>query len=99
MINFVQKAAAEFSASSISINIPGYTPVTGYEWLQAVFGYSTLVLGPVLGTVVILFGAYKYVLSGGDQAKIKEGRDLIVGAIIGYVILLLTNLFINALKM
>jgi len=83
-----------------SMNIPG-TPagsiVTGYDWINEVFRFATTTLGPILGSIVVMLGAYKYTTSGGDSGKAKEGLELILGALLGYTILLLANLLIQSL--
>lgn len=50
-----------------------------------------------LATLVIIYGAFKYVTSGGDDAKAKEGKDIIVGALIGLAMLLLIRVVIPLL--
>lgn len=50
-----------------------------------------------LATLVIIFGAFKYVTSGGDDAKAKDGKDVIVGALVGLALLLLIKLIIPLL--
>ncbi|MEX1123796.1 MAG: hypothetical protein WEC81_01335 [Patescibacteria group bacterium] len=47
-----------------------------------------------LATLVIIFGAFKYVTSGGDDTKAKEGKDIIVGALIGLALLLLIKVIV-----
>jgi hypothetical protein len=81
-----------------TMNIPGAAPiVTGYDWINEVFRFATTTLGPILGSVVVMLGAYKYTTSGGDSGKTKEGLELILGALLGYTILLLANLLIQSL--
>ncbi|MEI6499092.1 MAG: hypothetical protein WCO23_03960 [bacterium] len=98
MINphLIERAAAALN----SVEIPGSTPInTGYDWINAIFSFATTTLGPAVGAIVILYGAFKYITAGGDQSKTKEGSELIIGAILGYTILLLTNLLIKSLTM
>ena len=50
-----------------------------------------------LATLVIIFGAFKYVTSGGEDAKAKDGKDIIVGALVGLALLLLIKVIIPLL--
>ena len=50
-----------------------------------------------LAVLVIVFGAFKYVTAGGDDAKAKDGKDIIVGALIGLALLLLIKLIVPLL--
>ena len=50
-----------------------------------------------LAVLVIVFGALKYVSASGDDAKAKEGKDIIVGALVGLALLLLIKLIIPLL--
>ncbi len=58
--------------------------------------YAVNIAG-ALAILVIVFGAFKYVTSGGDDAKAKEGKDIIVGALIGFALLLLIKVIIPLL--
>lgn len=51
-------------------------------------------LGGALAVIMILFGAFKYVTSAGDDSKAKEGKDVIVGAVVGLALLLLIKLIV-----
>lgn len=50
-----------------------------------------------LAALVIIFGAFKYATAGGDDAKAKDGKDVIVGALVGLAILLLIKLIVPLL--
>ena len=39
-----------------------------------------------LALLVFVYGGFKMIISGGDSAKIKEGKDAMVAAVIGIVI-------------
>lgn len=76
------------------------TPKTEYTTFSAYFldliNYAVTIAG-ALAILVIVFGAFKYVTSGGDDAKAKEGKDIIVGALIGFALLLLIKVIIPLL--
>jgi hypothetical protein len=50
-----------------------------------------LPIGAILAGIVILIGGIIYSTSAGDAAKAKSAKDLIVGAIIGLVLLILAS--------
>jgi len=50
-----------------------------------------------LAVLMIIFGAFKYVTSGGDEAKTKDGKDIILSAVIGFAILVLIRILVPIL--
>ncbi len=58
--------------------------------------YAVNIAGAI-AILVIVYGAFKYVTSGGDDTKAKEGKDIIVGALIGFALLLLIKVIIPLL--
>lgn len=58
-------------------------------------------LAAVSVTILLVFSAYKLMTSGGNPDKLREGKDMITNAIIGFlfvlmsisILLLLANLF------
>lgn len=50
-----------------------------------------------LAILVILFGAFKYATSGGDETKIKDAKDIIVGAVVGFALLVLIRVLVPIL--
>ena len=51
----------------------------------------------IVALFYLLFGAVRWVFSGGDKAAIESARGTIVAAIVGLIILFLTFLLINVL--
>jgi len=47
-----------------------------------------------LAILVILWGAFRYVTSAGDEAKAKEAKDLIIGAVVGFALLVLIRVLV-----
>lgn len=50
-----------------------------------------------LAVLFIVWGGFKYATSGGDETKAKDGKDYIVGALVGLGLLLLTRILIPLL--
>ncbi len=47
-----------------------------------------------LALLMILWGAFKYVTAGGDDAKVRDAKDTIVGAVIGFALLILIKILL-----
>lgn len=54
-------------------------------------------IASALAVLMIVYGAFKYVTSGGDESKAKDGKDIIVGALVGFGLLLLIRVLIPLL--
>ncbi|MFC1700701.1 Mbov_0395 family pilin-like conjugal transfer protein [Patescibacteria group bacterium] len=60
------------------------------EWLL-----SIIVL---LSVVIIIYGGFQYIISAGDESKIKEAKATIKWAIIGFIIVIMSYAFLTAIK-
>ncbi len=58
--------------------------------VDKVMSALTILAVPVV-LAMILWGAYKIIISGGDPAKIKEGGNVIFYAAVGFGLLLISN--------
>ncbi len=97
MINLVTKAMAEME--DYKNFFPGGSTITsGATFFQEFFRFATNIFAPIVGGLVMLYGTFLYMKSAGDASKAKEGRDLIIGVIVGYLILLFSNLIISSLN-
>lgn len=54
-------------------------------------------IAAALAVLMIVYGAFKYATSGGDESKAKDGKDMIVGALVGFGLLLLIRVLIPLL--
>lgn len=57
-------------------------------------------LFPIAGIVLLLYllyGGYKYMLSGGDQKAIEEGKNIITNAVVGFIIIFVAFWIMQAL--
>jgi len=55
------------------------------------------IVAVVIALFYLLFGAVRWIFSGGDKAAIDSARGMIVAAIVGLIILFLTFLLLNIL--
>lgn len=79
---------------NISLPFSGTTHYDNFsDYFVALMKWAVSIAG-ILAILVILWGAFKYTTSGGDQAKAKEGKDIIVGALVGFALLLLIRILI-----
>lgn len=54
---------------------------------------STLI--GIIAVVMIIFGGFKYITSGGDSAKLTSAKDTILYAIIGLIIVALAQVIVR----
>lgn len=54
-------------------------------------------IGIIIALFYLLWGAAKWINSGGDKAAVDAARGQVIGAAIGLIILLLTFLVLNVL--
>ncbi len=58
--------------------------------LNFVIGFSAIV-----AVIMIIYGGYTYIMSGGDSEKISKGGKMITAAVVGMVIVFLAKLIIT----
>lgn len=62
--------------------------------MQAILNWAYAILG-VVAVIGITFGAVVWTTSQGDPAKVKKGRDAVIFAVIGLVIVILATVITN----
>lgn len=84
----IPMAAAETAAT--------YTDLTGLNLTDIVYLFVALaILGSgALSIVFIFFGGFSFILSGGDEGKVKQAIHTIRYAIIGLIVSLLSLVFV-----
>ena len=55
------------------------------------------IVAVVIALFFLLWGAVKWIMSGGDKAAVESARGMIVAAVVGLVILFLAFLLLNVL--
>jgi hypothetical protein len=106
MLTSSHLAVGETGASGATQHIANIAHTAGlgtetpYEILSNVINVALGLLGVVF-FILILAGGLRWMLSGGDEAKIKSARGLMVNAAIGLAIVLaayaITTFIINIL--
>ena len=67
------------------------------EVLKAI-GNFIFALGIPLASVFILIGAFQFMTAGGSEERIRKGKKTLLWAIIGLMIILLTNAIISIIQ-
>ncbi|MDD3284764.1 MAG: N-acetylmuramoyl-L-alanine amidase [Patescibacteria group bacterium] len=85
------------------VPIPGFqdeveiSPDLLATYISAVYNY-VLYLAGVMAVIVIMIGGFQWVSAGGNESKIGEAKERIVGAIIGLVITLGSFLLLKTIN-
>lgn len=84
-------------AAKQGVPIPGTSGNLKYnEYISAVLKYSVRV-GLLLATIMIIYAGIKYLTSQGNQTAINDGKEILLGAIIGFVMLLTIHIILRLL--
>ena len=89
---------AQVFAVETGVAIPVYgTSFASYNsYISAVFQYSMKV-GIVLTSLMLIYAGYKYMTSQGNPSGINEAKDIIVGSLTGFALLLLIYFILNVI--
>ena len=70
-------------------NVDGVVVLIG-DILNFLIGFSAIV-----AVIMIIYGGYNFIMSGGDSEKISKGSKAITAAVVGMVIVFLAKLIIT----
>lgn len=62
--------------------------------ISAVINIFSIVVG-IIAVVMIIFGGFRYITSGGDSTKVTSARNTILYAIIGLIIVALAQFIVK----
>ena len=87
-------------AIETGIAVGGQKSFTGgyIEYIQAVFSFA-LKMGVALTALMLIYAGYKYITSQGNPSAINEAKDIIIGSLSGFAMLLLIYLILNVLNL
>lgn len=78
--------------------VTGYEEGAGLEALmRAILGTMTVVAGLAL-LAYLVFGAFKYITSQGDEKAIQQARTAMTNAVIGLIIVILVTTILSILS-
>jgi len=87
-----------------NVDIPGLFEGTTYvdsslfaRYVGAFFIYFIGVVG-VLAVVMMMWGGYHYIVSAGNAQKVKQGKEIIVNALIGLTLALTSFLLLSLIN-
>jgi len=87
--------ARAFAALSVKINGSGDDRFTTY--VTNLIRFSITVLAPVGAIVMLGYAAFLYFSSGGEESKATQAKEIAVGVISGYALLLMISGILNFL--
>jgi hypothetical protein len=78
------------------VQIPGsnQTAFNYCTYVNAIYKFA-IKLGIMLVILMIVYAGYLYLFSQGDSTKINNAKDIIIGAILGYLLLLVIGVILN----
>lgn len=84
-------------AVDVGVAIDGKTNFDHFmDYMGAVFFFA-MRLGAALTTLMIVYAGYKYMTSQGNPTAIGEAKEIIIGSLSGFAMLLLIYLILNVL--
>lgn len=87
-------AGASASPNCAKINQTD-NPLVGSNGLLTKITKIIAVIAGFAGVLMVILGGFNYITSAGDAQKAKKSRDMIVGALIGLVIVVLAQFIIT----
>ena len=90
---YLPRFSADGTKVAVGVCPDGSTTCGGYDWktyIDAILVYAKN-LGAALVILLIIYAGYVYVTSAGDSAKLTSAKDRVVGALLGYVLLVLAT--------
>lgn len=83
-------------AVDLGIHINGQSNLTYQGYIREVFNFSVQ-LGLTLTTLMLIYAGYKYMISRGNPSDINEAKEIIIGSLSGFALLLLSYLLLRSL--
>lgn len=87
------------SGVGVGVSIPTDPTKSKYTYscyVKTVYDFS-LVIGAFLVTIMIIYAGVKYITSQGSQNQINDAKDIILGTLLGFAILVIIKLILNIL--
>ncbi|MBU2595823.1 pilin [Patescibacteria group bacterium] len=71
-------------------------PKSFADYTNLVYQFA-VVIGISLAVLMIIFSGYKYMSSAGDPQSLAEAKEILIGAIVGLILILLTRLILASI--
>lgn len=72
------------------------TPSSFADYTNRIYQFA-VVIGISLAVLMIIFAGYKYMSSSGDPQSLAEAKEILIGAIVGLILILLTRLILASI--
>ena len=76
-----------------SINTLG--PEMDLQGLLVIFFNTAMIFSAIIATVFLIYGGFRYMMSGGDSVKTEDAQKSISGVVIGLVVCLSSGLIVK----
>ena len=90
MLRLIEKALAQPADPAVT------TGSSFSDYLSVQIGRAITLAG-LLAVLMIVYGTFRYATSGGDDTKTKEAKDIILGAVVGFSLLVLIKILVPLL--
>lgn len=87
-----------------SINVASYNKTTGIvtsdllaRYIKALYDYGMMIAG-ILGAIVLMGGGVLWLVSGGNDSRVSQAKEMIVGSISGLLILFCSWILLNTIN-
>ena len=88
----LKKQFENANGGSVIANVPQYCSV---ESLYEKFINTALYAIGIVAVIALIYGGYLYMTARGNEAQVKQGRQVLTWAIIGLVIVLAAAVIVN----
>jgi len=88
-----------FAALGTGIDVPGQgiSKATSYaQYIGNIYNFA-IKLGGILAVLMIIYAGIRYMTSQGNPSAINEAKDILIGSLSGFALLLLIYLILNLL--
>lgn len=98
-----EKACQSTGGTSVSVGVnPGIGTSMGdgkYTYCEYIYTiYDTAIkFGSVLTVIMVIYAGYLYIFSQGDNSRLNTAKEIFIGAVSGYALLLVIGLILNFL--
>ena len=84
-----------FSSSKWLIKLPGSSVDDVVSAKVVPFLNWAIVLSGLVAVIMIVYGGYTFITSAGNPEKVEKGRNVLVAAIIGMIIVFLARVIVE----
>ena len=85
------------ATGAAAVGIGGMSSLNFADYLAAIVNYGVVGIGPVVAFIMFGYAAFLYFTSGGDEGKVKNAKEIIVGVVIGFTLLVTMKVLLTFL--